>query len=419
MATSSAGEVTPAALNPAENLKRISMENYRDCAVAARRGKFVTWIAIGVPVELLKGFDVVVAVPENHSALTAIRHRGAAQAEKAEAAGYSRDLCSYARVDIGTVLHGGEGSPIGGLPRPDLLISCTNNCSHLVKWFDAHHRTMGVPHFVLDVPFCYGPQRERDLQYILQQFHDLVRTLERSTGQTYDPAPVEAAFGYSRQAFGSWKRYLGFAKHKPSGITAFDTFAHMGPYITALRGTRVLANHFKLLADHTEERVRAGEFPVPDERYRLIWDNIAPWHQMRNLAGWLASRGANLVHATYTSCIGSVEGGFQPFPYDDPDPLRNLARGMNLSVCPYGLELRYQVLEEMIRELEPDGFVFSSNRSCKPYSLMQMDLARRVEERHGIPTVMVEVDQADERVYNEAQTHLRLEALFERIDALR
>ena len=61
-----------------------------------------------------------------------------------------------------------------GLPRPDVLISCTNNCSQLVKWFEYYERELGVPHLVLDVPFCYEEQRERDREYVEAQLHALV-----------------------------------------------------------------------------------------------------------------------------------------------------------------------------------------------------------------------------------------------------
>ena len=51
--------------------------------------------------------------------------------------------------------------------------------------------------------------------------------------------------------------------------------------------------------------------------------------------------------------------------------LRALARIRNFSVCPDGLELRYQSLCEMIERMEIDGVIFSFNRSCKVYSVMR------------------------------------------------
>ncbi|MDD5712818.1 MAG: 2-hydroxyacyl-CoA dehydratase family protein [Smithellaceae bacterium] len=401
----------------AASLKNLTMRYFMEAHAAAARGKPVVWIAIIVPIEILKGFDAVVAVPENHAAMCAARGLGATQAEKAERAGYSMDLCSYARIDLGTWFDGGGGSPSLGLPKPDLLISNNNNCSLLVKWFDVYRRELGVPHFTLDVPFCYGPRSEADTEYIVSQFQDLITTIEKLTGQKYNPEKTAEAVRLTNEASRHWKRFLSFAAQRPAGITAFDSFVHMAPYITSFRGTEEMVAHMRLLADETEELVKKGDYPVPNERYRLLWDNIAPWHQLRNMSERLSALDANVMYATYTSCIGTIEGGVDLYEYDGGDPLRYLARIQNFSVCPYGLNLRYRAMGEMIKKFGIDGVVFASNRSCKVYSVMQMDLMRRVEDELGIPSVMIEVDHADARKYSEEGAFTRIEALLERIGA--
>jgi benzoyl-CoA reductase/2-hydroxyglutaryl-CoA dehydratase subunit BcrC/BadD/HgdB len=63
--------------------------------------------------------------------------------------------------------------------------------------------------------------------------------------------------------------------------------------------------------------------------------------------------------------------------------------------------------------------VFASNRSCKVYSLMQLDLQKSIAKEHGIPTTMIDVDHADVRKYNEDSVFLRLEALLENIQTTR
>jgi benzoyl-CoA reductase/2-hydroxyglutaryl-CoA dehydratase subunit BcrC/BadD/HgdB len=400
-----------------ESLGRIMSRYYEGNHCAAREGKFVIWAAIIVPVELLKGFDVIVAFPESHSAMCAARGVGPLQSEKAERAGYSMDLCSYARIDLGTVFQGGSGSPAAGLPKPDLLVSNTDNCSLLVKWFDVYHREFGVPHFTLDIPFCYGPQESKDLEYIAEQFRNLVQLVERATDQRFDLDKVSEAVGESSRGLKEWRRFLRVGACRPSGVTAFDTFAHMAPYFTWMRGAREMTEHFRLVADEAEARVARGEYPVSGERYRLLWDNIAPWHQLRKMSDRLAGLGANIVCSTYTGCMGTLEGGVEAPEYDGGDPIRHLARMQNMAICCYGLDLRLRAMSAMIETYGVDGVVFGSNRSCKPYSALQMDLQRLVAERHGVATVMVDVDHADVRKYNEAEVFTRIESMLERIEA--
>jgi benzoyl-CoA reductase/2-hydroxyglutaryl-CoA dehydratase subunit BcrC/BadD/HgdB len=403
-----------------KRLTQILTDEYTGLHRKAGEGAFVVWVAIIVPVEIFRGFEnVVFAVPESHAALSAAKGVGMLQCEKAEQAGYSMDICSYARIDIGTAMSGGKDSPTFGLPRPNLLVSNNNNCSLLVKWFDVYHREWGVPHFILDVPFCYEGQKDGDREYIAAQYRDLIRTIESMTGQTWDADRAGEAVRNSSEAARQYKRFINCAVNRPSGITAFDSFVQMAPLLIS-RGSPELARHFRLLADETEERVKAGAFPLPGERYRLFWDSIAPWHQLRKMSSRLAALDANIIAASYTSCVGSVEGAYEYLQeYTGGDPLEALARMQNFSVCPYGMELRQKAMSWAARHYGIDGFVFASNRSCKVYSIMQLDLQRKLTEETGVPSVMIDVDHADVRKYSEEGAFVRIEALLENIDALR
>jgi benzoyl-CoA reductase/2-hydroxyglutaryl-CoA dehydratase subunit BcrC/BadD/HgdB len=402
-----------------KRLSSIIAEDYMTLHRRASEGAFVVWTAIVVPAELFAGFDdVVYAVPESHAAMSAGKGAGSIQCAKAENAGYSPDLCSYARIDLGTVLDGGRDSPSMGLPRPHLLVSNNNNCSLLVKWFDIHHRTWGTPHLVLDIPFCYGEQTPRDFAYIMDQFEGLISTVERLSGQRFHPERAQEAVRLSAEALKEWKRFISLAENRPSPITAFDSFVQMAPFLTS-RGTPRLVEHYRMLADEAEDLMHHGAYPVPEERYRLLWDNIAPWHQLRRMSTRLASLGANITTASYTYCMGSLEGSIDLFEPDGQDALAWLARLQNFSVCPQGMGLRARAMGQAIGRHSIDGVVFASNRSCKVYSIMQMDLMRRVTGELGVPAVMIDVDHADERKYSEEASFVRIEALLETIDAKR
>jgi benzoyl-CoA reductase/2-hydroxyglutaryl-CoA dehydratase subunit BcrC/BadD/HgdB len=385
-----------------------------------KEGALVVWGAIVIPAEIFRGFEnVVYCVPETHAALCAAKNVGPELCQRAEALGYSMDLCSYPRIDIGWVSGGRKISPTSGLPKPGLLVSDNNDCSLLTKWFDVHHRNMNIPHFMVDVPFCYGPQEEKDLEYIVEQFRDLISLVEKMTGQTFNIDRFFKASIQTALAMGEWKRFLECAKNRPSGITAFDSFAQMAPFFTS-RGTPEMVEHYRILADETEERVKEGDFPVPDEKYRLLWDNIAPWHQMSRMSTRLMELGANIIAAPYTLCIGGLEGSFELFQFSlDKDPLWYMARTQNMSVCPYGLDLRTDAMSWAIEELGIDGVIFASNRSCKVFSVMQMDQQRRISEKFDIPTVMIEMDHADARKFSEESAYMRLEALLENIESRR
>ncbi len=246
---------------------------------------------------------------------------------------------------------------------------------------------------------------------------DLISKIEELSGQKFDIEKVRKAVKHTSNSFVEWKRFLKCAENQPSGITAFDSFVQMAPFIT-MRGTEDLENHFSLIADEAEERVSEGNFPVPEEKYRLLWDNIAPWHQLRAMQQKLSEKGVNIVSASYTYHMGCIEGEYDPSLYNDKnDPLEYLARGQNFALCAHGMTLRRSTMKEAIKRTNIDGAIFASNRSCKPFSLMQMDQKNRIVKECGIPAVMIDLDHADERNYNEDNIFLRIEALLENIDA--
>ena len=133
----------------------------------------------------------------------------------------------------------------------------------------------------------------------------------------------------------------------------------------------------------------------------------------------LAGYGANITTASYTYCIGTTEGETELYAFDGKDPLHYLARSQNFSVCPYGMALRGKAMREAVRLNGIDGIVFASNRSCKVYSLMQIDQMEHIKKELGIPCVMIDVDHADVRKYSESNVFLRMEALIELIDSRR
>lgn len=69
----------------------------------------------------------------------------------------------------------------------------------------------------------------------------------------------------------------------------------------------------------------------------------------------------------------------------------------------------------LIEKYDINGVIFASNRSCKVYSVMQMDLKNMIERDYGIPAVMIDVDHADARKYSEESAFTRIEALLEMI----
>ena len=148
----------------------------------ANLNRKVAWVTSGAPVELLKALDFYVLYPENHAAICGTARVAVDISTEAENAGYSRDICSYARTDIGALLSG--QTPVGKLPRPDVLLACTNICQTVLQWYRvlAHH--LRIPLILIDTPFVYYDEAaEHAVEFVRRQLEEAVPVAEKVAGQ--------------------------------------------------------------------------------------------------------------------------------------------------------------------------------------------------------------------------------------------
>jgi benzoyl-CoA reductase/2-hydroxyglutaryl-CoA dehydratase subunit BcrC/BadD/HgdB len=386
-----------------EAMRELMTRYYIEAKTAGEKGVKVAWITSGGPVEPLYCFDVIPVYPENHGAMCGAAHMAVELAEKAEEKGFSRDICSYARCDFGSAYT--QGGPIGGLPRPDFLVCCNNICNTVVKWYEELARYFEVPLFIFDTPFVRGELSEHAARYELEQMREYFAFLERATGREFDEGRFLEVAAKSLEAIGLWKEILSCAENVPSPMTCFDAFILMAPVVT-LRGTDEVITFYRGLLEEMRQRVEEGIAIIPGERHRLLWDNIPIWYEMRNLGRLFMEERTCLVADTYTNA----------WTFDRVDvsrPMESLAEAYASIYLNIGLEQMLEQVVELAERFKVDGMIMHSNRSCKPYSLGQYDIARMFTRRTGLPALVIEADHTDSRVYDRADVETRIRHFLE------
>ncbi len=391
-------------LKCARRLKEIMTRHYFLSRFAAG-AKPVAWVTSGAPVEILRPFDFYTLYPENHGALCGAKRMGPELCLEAEEKGYHQDLCSYARIDLGVCFSG--KTPVGRLPKPDLLFASNNICQTVVYWYKvlAHH--WKIPLILFDTPYNFEEIRDMDTAYMVRQFEEMIPVLERISRTPFKEEKFRKAIRTAKETSLTWGQVLGTMKAHPAPMTVFDAFAHLAP-VVSLRGLPVALEYYRLLLSELKDRAERGIGAVTSERKRLMWDNIAVWYKVRDFSNLFAEHGMNFVTATYTNAWAETTSYM-----DEGDPFGSMARTYGLVILNNNLKYRRRLMERLIEEFKVDGLVIHSARSCKPYSVGQYDLKRLLTERLGIPSVIIEADIADSRAYSEEQAMTRFEAFFE------
>jgi bcr-type benzoyl-CoA reductase subunit B len=388
-------------------LKEIMTRHYY-LARFAGGAKPVAWVTSGAPVEFLHVFDFYTIYPENHGALCGSRKMGPDLCSQAEREGYSPDLCSYARIDLGHLFSG--KTPVGRLPKPDLLFCCNNICHTVLYWFKELSQYWHIPLILFDTPYNFQGIQEKDIQYMCSQFQEMIPELERISGREFSPSRFQKIIDIARETSLTWRRVLKTMKHSPSPMTIFDAFVHMAP-IVALRGLPVSLNYYRILLKELRERVEKGIGAITNERRRLMWDNIAIWFKLRDWSELFAERGYNFVAATYTNAWAETIHYL-----NKRHPLESMAKAYSMVFLNNNLNHRLKLMEKIVQEYRIDGLVLHSDRSCKSYSMGQYDLKRLLTEGLGIKSVIIESDMTDFRVYSDKQVRSNLDAFFEALE---
>lgn len=420
------------AFNPMRTPGRVGkiMDDYFEELRGARaNGRLVAWTFQGVPAELLEAMDIasIQAVKNNGR----INNAGLAAPiiQEAEAAGYSENICSLARANIGYALLLDRGKldhlPERLLmPKPDLLFTM-NDCSILGNWAYEVGRITGAEVYNIQTPYMYDKERrfEYCLSYVEDQLGDVVRLLERLTGRPFNWEKLRDILLIIKRSSQIKREIHELCKRSPSVRSLVDSMGILGVTWRAdalhcrPEAVRVLEDFKREI----EERIERGVVSVPGEEVRLGWIAQMPWYAKDDVTDLMAKNRTTIVGC---GMYGAYFPGWKirdvlpPDGIDPEQPIKTLA-ALTIS-HPFGdpMEDRFQeTIVDWQEGLQCDGLVFASPRTCRPFACWMPDLKERAEQELGMPCILIEDDHSDKSFYSKAQFDTRLEAFVESVKA--
>ena len=391
-------------LTSKELLNQLVAKHYDDALTAKAEGRPVVWATSISPQELLETMDLTVVYPENHAAAIGARKGSMEFISYSEGKGYSSDLCSYARVNMGYVdLKDAEAQNI---PQPDLILCCNNICNTVIKWYENIAKELHIPMILFDTPYSYEYQiSEESIQYMRRQFDYAIRQLEELTKKRFDYDRLSEVMEVSNSTCRWWKKSTELAMHKPSPLSGFDMFNYMA-MVVCMRGNKDGETLFRLWYEELEERMKQnlGPWNNAEEKYRIMWDGIACWPHLATTFKTLKKYGVNMVASTYPDSWN--------IRYEKND-LDTLVRAYASHYANRSIAYSVDNIAKIAEDYSLDGIIFHSNRSCKLMDFKQYEIQRQVQQRTGVPAVFFDGDQTDPRVFSDAQYETRIQALVE------
>jgi benzoyl-CoA reductase/2-hydroxyglutaryl-CoA dehydratase subunit BcrC/BadD/HgdB len=436
---------------------QLQKEDYAMGQQWKREGKPVAWSCALFPKELYRAMDVFPFFPEEFAALFAVRRLGGSKdktvptysvkfCQIAEAEGFKSYLCGYARTALGYVISGlktGEWTdvPLGGPALPDFMITTSLTCDVRQKWFEVMAEMLGVPLFCLDIPEnphdfyatsvsiqqpfvpahyhkeilpYFRVPTDYDLDYMVSQIEDCIAFMENITRHKFNQEIFNESLEYSYRTTEVNRQIYELRKTVPAPMTSADGFANAYPALY-LAGTKRGYEYFSALLEEVRDRVKRGIAAVPHEKFRLMWVNLPTWFNM-GIFNYFEPHGGVFVWESMAYNTGILP------PRRPDDPIKELAlRCFEQQYAtiqgPHGIGNAIATALDDARNYKIDGAIFSYLITCRPVVYRTIEVVNALREDLDIPSVNLESDLVDERIFAESQAFTRLDAFMEQLIA--
>jgi len=396
-------------------LKTLLRDYHLDLQAASRDpNRRIAWSSALGPVEILRALGFTPYFPENHAALLGAGRRTHRYIARALAEGFSQFANSAMTADIGAALLG--ESPlvrvygIDGPPRPDVLVYSTNMGHRVVRWFEWAAHRYDAPVHGLHPPGALRRIGVSEVGAAVQQILNLAPDLERAADERLDIDRLAEVVDHSARAAKLWGEILDMARVVPSPLTLFDLLVHLAPMLL-LRGTPAAVSYYEILKTELEDRVAAGKAAVPGERFRFYWEGPPIWGALRALSTLFLEHRTAVVASTYAQNF-AMEG------LDANNPVESLARAY-IGVFPNRSDdYKGSFLAGRFKEFAVDGVIYHEGRTSPEHSNVRYGLESRLRRRTGLPSLVLEADTHDLRLFSMHQIQRQLAEFIERQEQL-
>lgn len=411
-------------------------ETYRRSVEAVRAGKPVAWAMVNYWIgdAILHALDIPAVYPESYGAVCAAMGAAQSYLDRCEEEGFPTHMCGYARNCIGYTARmmkdcGGNippEAPMGGMPKPAVLVSRGSSCDAGFKWFQALGRYLDAPMWTLEMPVPGVKEGlsknvvERNVSFMAQELRDFASFLEGIVNRKTDWDKLSETI-QDLEAIGRiWYETNELRKAIPCPMHSRDFWTCMNGPTTPTGDLKRKLELYRALYEEVKYRAQHKIGAVNQEKYRVGFTELPPWHSLQ-FFDILAERGWNFVVETW--------GYHPPKPIDLTnvnDPIERLARisysGLTTAYFEQAARageylgfLGYPNLE-YAREYKLDGFLLHPLLSCRAASAHLWYVQDRLMHKLKVPSLMIEGDIVDIRLFNLEDALKKAEAFEEIMD---
>jgi len=411
-----------------------------DTKAAVEEGRPVAWSMVDwwEGTIIAKAMGVELVFPENYGAFCAAVGAAEDNMEYAESDGFPATLCGYAKNCFGYARKLKENNfvvpadaPGGGMPRPTFLLGSGAACDARFKWFQALGRYMDVPVWVLEYPetcaqeYYYKDNKEVNIKFMVRELRDFVSFLEKILGKKMDWDILRQRLDifFKTHQLAREVDFLRRAVPSPMQCTDFWSIMILHFY---LADTPEALHFYQKVYEEVKYKTDNKIGAYPNEKYRMMFAELPPWHNLAFFDEIAKKHGIVFVIESWNYHAAPA------LPEEEirrvTDPLEIIARytfhkwhsGVSTAIK-YNFEPPCYVAPfvEFAPDYRADGFMGHTLISCRSATYNLLHTRNVLLELLKIPSVIIEGDIIDKRVFNEEEALNKIAAFVETMDHYR
>jgi benzoyl-CoA reductase/2-hydroxyglutaryl-CoA dehydratase subunit BcrC/BadD/HgdB len=246
---------------------------------------------------------------------------------------------------------------------------------------------------------------------MVSQWEDCISFIKDVTGHKYDPEKLNEALEWSYKTAEVEREIYQLRKAVPAPMSSADGFACAYPRLY-LMGTQRCYDFFVALRNELKERVEQKIGVIPEEKFRLMWYGLPTWFNM-GIFNYFEKIGGVFVWETFYNT------GLLP-PRRPEDPIKEMAikcfqNKLGAITGPVSIGDSLSEIIQEAQEYKIDGAVLAYLVTCRYIVYPVVEIAKILREELDIPSVNLESDLVDERIFAESQAFVRLDAFGEQL----
>lgn len=347
--------------------------------------------------------------------------------EEVERRGYSNDICSSMRLHMGQVFMGlATKSPLGGTSVPDFVFQF-NFCQEVAKMGQLMSEHLGIPFYLLDVPYTDTPENRA---YLIANLQDAIEWMEKTTGRKFDDEKMIEATRNEWAVMRLWAQISELVKTVPAPLDGRHLWSLRLPSVTVRHHPEALAFYRELL-DEVQERVQQGISARGIEGARILLEGGPPFlvPAQRLVLRYPEEYGASIIGGegfflTFAAWEIGQDGSWEPIHTMEEHGIEMRTReealntqvelylGHRTLVGNFDLAPRAAQMLKRAQDWKADGVIFHINRGCYG-GAAALASEKLAVQGAGIPTTMFEASHADPRDTDIVQITERYDSFLE------